>query len=317
MNSINKVKFVILFLSLIISYYVTLRIDAPNYEEKFNRQTLIVNNKIEHPYKYRLLNPFITQSYYIIFKSFLSEKTSFLFAYAIQNFLVFLFLFYSFSKILRIWFDDIGTVMGLLMLGAIIPLSLTGWDVLGDITTAGLMALGFYFININKRNLLIPILILGAINELQIILLVLFYFFGKKENVKLPKVWLKTIMFTVIFLIVYILIYLLRGGETSTDVNTWVSRKDMMFNVANPNFIILWIILIVPLLVLGLKNFKNKPEFLRLNFMTMLPVFYVIALFILARMREIDKALTMFLILIPLALFSLVPSHLKINIAEK
>jgi hypothetical protein len=295
---------------------VTLKIDAPNYEEKFNRQTLIINNRIEHPYKYRLLNPFITQSYFLIFKNFLSEKTAFILSYATQNFLVFLLLFYSFSKFLFVWFDDIGRIIGLLMLGVIIPLTLTGWDVQGDISTAGLMALGFYFINSNRENLLLPVLIVGAFNELQIVLLILFYFFSKKENIKLPKVWLKTIIFIAVFIIVYIFIYMIRGGDTGTDIRIWSSRKDLMFNIANLNFIILWAVLILPLLFLGMKNFKTKPEFLRINILTVIPVFYVIAIFILARMREIDKALTIFIILIPLALFTLIPSHLKTKTQE-
>lgn len=313
MPTTNKIKFVILFTSLVISYYITLRVDAPNFDEKYNRHMSIVHNTIEHPYKYRLLNPFITHIYYSLFKYVISEKSSFLLAYTIQNFLVCLFLFFAAYKYLFTWFDETACIAGLLLFALIIPLALTGWDTLGDLTTAGLMALGFYFINSGKENLLFPLLIAGAFNELQIILVILFYLFGNKDGLKSKTVWVRSFLLTVTFLIVYTLIFTLRGGIISTDISTWSGRQDMLFNIHNPNFIILWAILIIPLAYFALKEFSSKPKFLKTNILTVIPVFYVIALFILARMREIDKALTIFLILIPLALFSLFPTHLRTN----
>jgi hypothetical protein len=44
-----------------------------------------------------------------------------------------------------------------------------------------------------------------------------------------------------------------------------------------------------------------------------LPLFYFCAFFFIARLREIDKALTIFLILIPLALYTLVPNYIRKN----
>lgn len=314
MLSSNKIKFIILFISLIISYYVTLRVDAPNYEDKFQRQVSIINNSIEHPYKYRLLNPFLTHAYYSVFKLAISEKSSFLLAYTVQNFLVFLFLFYAFSRFLSVWFDEAVVIIGILMFASIIPITLTGWDTLGDITTAGLMAMGFYFINSGKENLLFPVLLVGAFNELQIILLILFYFFSKRNNFASKKVWIRTVLMVIAFAVVYFLIFFLRGGVLSLDIATWSGRRDMFFNISNANFIILWVVLLLPLLYYALKDFKSKPEFLRINFIIVIPIFYLIAFFVLARMREIDKALTIFIIEIPLALHSLMPTHLKTNL---
>jgi len=311
--STNKIRFVILFTSLIISYYITLRVDAPNFDEKYNRHMSIIHNTIEHPYKYRLLNPFITHIYYTVFKIVIPEKSSFLLAYTIQNFLVCLFLFFAAYKYLFTWFDETACIAGLLLFALIIPLTLTGWDTLGDLTTAGLMALGFYFINSGKENLLFPLLIIGAFNELQIILIILFYFFGNKDGFKSKSVWLRVILLTVTFIIVYVFIFILRAGVAGTDINTWSGRQDMIFNIHNPNFILLWAILIIPLAYFAFKDFSSKPKFLKTNILTVIPAFYVIAFFILARVREIDKALTIFLILIPLALFSLFPSRLKTN----
>jgi hypothetical protein len=69
--------------------------------------------------------------------------------------------------------------------------------------------------------------------------------------------------------------------------------------------------MILPLLFYALKNLKLKPDFLKRNLFTIIPVFYVFVFFFMARMREIDKALTIFLILIPLAVYSLFPSLVK------
>ena len=309
----NKFNFVLIFIALIISYYVTLRVDAPNYEDKLDRHNSIITNTIEHPYKYRVLNPFITQVYIYIFNLVLPGKASFLVAYAIENFIVFLFLFYSFSKFVGVWFDDTGVIIASLLFAVLIPISLTGYDTLGDVTTAGLMSLGFYFIVTERVKYLFPVVIIGAFNELQIILLILFYLGGKKDNLKSGKTWFNTIFLVITFGLIYIPLYLLRGGVPGTDSTIWLERKDMLFNIYNPNFLLLWLIMIAPLLYFALKDLKSKPEFLKRNLFTVLPFFYVLVFFLLARMREIDKALTIFVILIPLTLFTLLPSHVKQN----
>jgi hypothetical protein len=308
----NKyIKYLIIFLTLIISYYVTLRIDAPNYEMKLKRHTTIVDNNIEYPYKYRLINPYISHLWFTILRQFLPDKTSFLLAYFIQNFIVYLFLFYCVKKFFSIWFDNTGIAIGLLILAVLIPLSLTGYDVLGDMLTAGFMALGFYFININKTSLLLPLVFIAAFNELQIIILAAVFLLSKKQNLISAKGWLNFILLLVTFCIAYFLLYILRGGAASQGDVVWYFTKDAAFNIAHKDWILLWLIMITPFLPFVLKSFKLKPIFLRRTFLIILPVCYVISFFFIARMREIDKALTIFLILIPLALYTILPSHVK------
>ena len=311
MKNNKSLYFLIIFAALLLAYYVTLKLDAPNYDLRIARHTAIIDNTIEHPYKYRLLNPFMTQVYFTVLKLALPVKASFLLAYFIQNFLVFGFLLFSVSKFLSVWFDSSGVIIGALLFAVITLLCLTGWDTLGDLTTAGIMALGFYFINTQKVNYLYLLLIIGAFNELQSILLILFWFLGERKNLAASKAWLKFISFVLTFAIVYALIFLFRGTSAVSDLNTWAERKDMMFNMHNPGFIVLWALTIAPLLVFALRDFKSKPEFLKRNLVTVIPAFFVIAFFIIARMNEIDKALTIFLILIPLALYSLLPKHIK------
>jgi hypothetical protein len=307
----KKFLFIVFFTALILSYYQTIRIDAPNYELKLKRYNEIISNTAGHPYKYRLLNPYIVSVTFSVFKSALSEKPAFLLAYFFQNILVYVFLLFSLSKLLSIWFDNSGIIIGALLFSVIVLLCLTGWDTLGDLTTAAFMALGFYFINARKINYIYLVLIIGAFNELQIILLILFWFLGEKANLYSPKVWLKFVSFVLTFLIIYALIFAVRGSNPQSDLNIWTERKDMLFNIHNPGFIILWALTIIPLLIFALKNIKTKPEFLKRNLFSVIPAFYVITFFVIARMNEIDKALTIFIILIPLALYTLLPGHIK------
>ena len=303
-----------LFAALLLSYYQTIRVDAPNYESKLHRHTSIISNSIEYPYQYRLLNPCATQLWSTLFEIFLPEKAAFLFACALQNIIVYFFLIFAFSKFVSLWFDETGVILGLLILAVIIPLSLTGFDNLGDITTAGMMSLGFYFINTNKIKFLYPLIFIGAFNELQMVLLAAFYFFGRTSNFSSKKVWLNAILLIITFLVAYYVIYLFRGGEPLLKNLAWLYTKDtkeindLRFNLTHPDFILLWIIMIVPLLLFAIKDFKSKPEFLKRSLIFVLPLFYLIAFLFIARMREIDKALTIFVILIPLALFSLFPN---------
>jgi len=286
-------------------------VDAPEYDKKLIRHTSIIDNSAEYPYKYRLLNPFITHVYYSAFKLFLSEKASLILSYFIQNLLVYGLLMLAVFKLFGIWFDETGSVVGMLMFAILIPLSLTGYDTLGDITTAALMAFGFWCINKGRIFMLFPIVFIGAFNEMQIILLILFYFAGSKQNIADKKAWLNVIGLIAVFAIAYAVIYAIRGGQAGKDDFVWFFTKDASFNLTHKNWIVLWFLMIAPFLYFVFKELKLKPEFLRRNLLFTLPVFYFGAFFFMGRLREIDKALTIFLILIPLSLFTLIPSHIK------
>jgi hypothetical protein len=106
-------------------------------------------------------------------------------------------------------------------------------------------------------------------------------------------------------------IYLFRGGAASGGDVQWYFTKDAAFNIANKGWILLWVLMIAPLLFFVFKDFKSKPEFLRRSALIVLPLFYIGAFFFIGRMREIDKALTIFTILIPLALYSLISNNIK------
>ena len=311
MLSKQRLYFIVFFAALVLSYYQAIRIDAPNYDMKLIRHTSIIKNSIEYPYKYRLLNPYMANSTFSLFKLFLPEKPAFLFAYSAQNLIVYFFMLLMAANFFYLWFDGIGTAVGVLMFTVLVPLSLTGYDNLGDLTTAGLMALGFYLIFNGRTLLMYPLVFFGTFNEIQIVLLVMFYFLGNSKNFKSTKVWFHSFFLVVTFVLTYGIIHLIRGGIAGTGDYVWYFTKDAAFNLAHPSFILLWIITIVPLLVLALKGIKAKPEFLRRNLFITLPLFYIFVFFFMARMREIDKALTIFLILIPLALFNLLPAHIK------
>jgi hypothetical protein len=109
----------------------------------------------------------------------------------------------------------------------------------------------------------------------------------------------------------YGLIYLIRGGSAAGSQVEWYFTKDAAFNIAHKGWIPLWIILIVPLLLFAIKNFRLKPEFLKRSAVIVLPLFYFGAFFFVARLREIDKALTIFTILIPLVIYTILPGHIK------
>ncbi len=311
MLSKQRLYFIVFFAAVVLSYYQSIRIDAPNYEMKIKRHLTIVDNSIEYPYKYRLLNPYMANITFSLFKLALPEKPAFLFAYSVQNIIVYFFLMLMAANFFFLWFDGLGAAISLLMFALLVPLSLTGYDNLGDMTTAGLMALGFYLINTNKVLYLYPLVFIGAFNELQIILLIMFYFWGASSNIKSFKVWMHSAFLVLTFVLTYGIIYMLRGGHASGDDYAWYFSKDAAFNSAHPDFVILWIVMIVPLLFLALRGIKSKPEFLRRNLFITLPLFYIGAFFFIARMREIDKALTIFLILIPLAVYNLLPNHTK------
>lgn len=311
MISKKKIWFIIIFAALLLGYYQTIRVDAPNCDLKVIRHVSIMNNTIEYPYKYRLLNPFISQLWISSLNIFLPDKASFLGGYFLQNILVFTFMLFCVFRFFRLWFDDTGAVTSLLLFSILVPLSLTGYDVLGDMTTAGIMALGFYFINTSKEKFLFPLMVIAAFNELQLILLIAFYFFSKFPELKDKKIWINSVLLTVTFILTYGVIYLIRGGSAGGSDVQWYFTKDAAFNIAHKDWIPLWFIMIAPLLYFVVKGFRAKPLFLKNSAMIVLPLFYFCAFFFIARLREIDKALTIFTILIPLAMYTIIPKHIR------
>jgi hypothetical protein len=307
----NKIRFIIFFTALILGYFQLVRTDSPEYEKKLIRHTSIIDNSIEYPYKYRILNPYIAQVWFTVLKTALPEKPAFLGAYFLQNIIIFSFMLFCLFNFFRLWFDDTGAIVALLLFAVLVPLSLTGYDILGDMTTAGIMALGFYFINTSKEKLLYPLIFIAAFNELQLILLIAFYFFSKAPNFKNKKIWINSILLTLTFILTYGIIYLIRGGSAGSGDVEWYFTKDAAFNITHKDWIVLWFIMIAPLLYFVFKGFKSKPQFLRNSAMIVLPLFYLLAFFFIARLREIDKALTIFTILIPLALYTIIPKHIK------
>ncbi|HWA07265.1 MAG TPA: hypothetical protein VG961_12005, partial [Ignavibacteria bacterium] len=305
----KKIWFIVFFTALILGYFQTVRTDAPNYELKLTRHTTIINNTIEYPYKYRLLNPYMTQVWISALSAVIPDKPAFIAAYTLQNVIIFAFMLFCLMKFFRLWFDDTGAVIALLLFAVLVPLSLTGYDVLGDMTTAGIMALGFYFINTSKIRLLYPLVFIAAFNELQLILLIAFYFFSKLSSLKDKSVWLNSLFLTITFVATYGLVYLLRGGSAGGSEVNWYFTKDAAFNIAHKDWMLLWFIMIAPFVYFVFKGFKNKPEFLKNSAVIVLPLFYFGAFFFIARLREIDKALTIFTILIPLALYTIIPKH--------
>ncbi len=307
----NKIYILVFFIALVLGYYQLIRTDAPNYELKLTRHTTIIQNTGEYPYKYRLLNPYIAEIWFTGLKLALSEKAAFIGAYFIQNILAFSFMLFCVFRFFRLWFDDTGAVISLLVFSSIVPLSLTGYDVLGDMTTAGIMALGFSFIVKEKIKFLYPLIFIAAFNELQLILLIMFYFFSDIKNLKSKKVWINSIILTITFIAAYAVIYFIRGGAASGGDVNWYFTKDAAFNIAHKDWVPLWLLLITPLSLFAFSKLRSKPLFLKNSALIVLPVFYFGAFFFIARLREIDKALTIFIILIPLAVYTLFPNHIK------
>lgn len=312
MNFFKSIYFVLIFTSLILAYFQTLRIDAPNYEMKKIRHESIINNSIEYPYKYRILNPFLTEIWIRLFTVIFPVKASFLAGYFIQNLIVYGFMVFSVLLFFSLWFNLDGVMLSGLMFTLLIPLSLTGYDTLGDISTAGFMALSFYLMNTHRIKYLYPLIFIAAFNELQSVLMSFFYFFSSKDNLFSRRAWLRTSGLISVFAFSYLLIYFLRGGEFGVSYVSWYFTKDAIFNLIHRDWIVLWIVMIGPFLPFALKSLRTKPEFLKRSFLYVLPVFYFLAFFFIGRMREIDKALTIFIILIPLALMTIAPSMRKV-----
>ncbi len=110
-------------------------------------------------------------------------------------------------------------------------------------------------INKGKEKLLFPLVFIAAFNELQLILLIAFYFFGSPGGLKDKKTWINSVLLTLTFLAAYAVLYFLRGGSAGGSDVEWYFTKDAAFNIAHKDWVVLWLLMITPFIYFVFKGF--------------------------------------------------------------
>lgn len=259
--------------------------------------------------QYRVMSIWIVEG----IRSIFSEQ-SFI-AYLIMRFIFILLLFILFHLFLRKWFNDKNSLLAVILLAAIMPISFLPMLQEADVVHMVFFLIGIWLIRSNKFLGLLAIIFIGTFAKETIIFLIPLYLIinwrpGKKVRA-IVKSLLLLIIWTSAFYITRELIYP-DGGSTSS-IGQLLYNFNAIKNYILYNPIINYHLYYIPLFgifwFLVFTKLKQKPYFLRRG--ALFIVVFMVLHFIMGWPEETRIVLPLAFIVIPSGLISLFPEILK------
>ncbi|MEW6607217.1 MAG: hypothetical protein AB1414_07140 [bacterium] len=309
-----KIFFIFYLPLAFITTYIHIRFTSEfGYEcevfGKPNGHSAIIEGQAFAPTQYRILMPFCAEFIHQVLN--ISIASSYHSLRVITTFLV-LSLFHIY---LTRWFDTPKALIGTLYLAGSIPLSYLYWPYPQDMFNLMMFIVGFIAIREHKDNWLYLILILGSLNYETIVFLILFYFFYHSGQMKFKKLIGRTISYLAIWTLVMVLIRLKYGllpnfmdnqvhliGYPMYQTNLKM-YANIFKNISLTNGCFYIFLLFGFFWILAFLHLSKKPKFL-VKTAWVIPIYLVFHFFI-ASFGETRVFLPLFLLLIPLGLFSI------------
>lgn len=312
MNKIPKLAYlVILLVTMIIFQIISDRSIFPDVPLRMKIQNDILSGEMEAPYQFRIVKPVLGYSIQQVLSSFISNpfKVHTL-SYQIILFFCFFGIFYQFYKFLKRFFTDTTCMLGILLLGIVIPLGITSFWEDGDYYTLFFYAWGLNLI-FDRKDYYLPFLILfGTLNRTQIVFILTFYvifLFSNKELFRKKSFVIIGLSFAS-FLLAFYSLRLYFGFK----INPYPVWHEIESNYSS-RFIILqlWTEEIIVFLILSILAFKKSSRFFRLSLLSL--IIYVIFFFFNSILSQLAKFLPAFLIMIPMSLQALTGESTKVK----
>lgn len=300
---ISPLSILIITLALISTWYVLNRVILPNVSVRIQFSDNILSGQMEPPYQYRVLLPYITNLLQILISPLIhSAGKQHVLAYSTILFLIFLGIYYLFYKFLRNFFTRKTAIIGILLLQAVIPLSVTGYFIEGDFIALFFYLLGFNII-IQRKDVLLPVVIgIATFNREQIVFLIVFYVIYLISQQKIfdrKKILIVAVCFSV-FLSVFFGTRLFYGFKpTQYTIGLHIAYNTDVGKLIL-SIIPLWFAEVVGLTILCTFAFRRSNLFFKLSFLSLGS--YTALFFVKGNMWELAKFLPAFIILIPMSL---------------
>ena len=299
--------------TIVSSWFVTRKVIISKVDKRIQFEELILSGKSEPPYNYRLLKPILHKSIEKITSPFItSNRARHIVAsvFLLTTILFFIHLFFYFY--LRLFFSESWTLIGVLILNMLFPLSVTGFYMIGDFITLLLYLLGINLIFRNKDIYILLVVGIGMINRSQIVFLTVFqlsYIIANRGNRKRYYYFICSILTCII---VFVSIRLLVGSQTSKyNISYHVAQNMDLYNIVFRT-VPIWFADIGVLLILSLASYKRSNQYFRIALWSIVP--YTVLFFLNGNMWELAKYLPVSLILIPMSLQVLSDQYVKIDL---
>lgn len=303
-----RIEFLFFFIALGITFFLAKEQYIPNLDLKIERHNQVLTHTTENLYNYRVLPSLLTEPVYKSASSLTNNpQTSYIIAFCFVSVLVYAFTLLSMYKFFcDNGLEEVHAVISCLLWVTVLPVSLTGWDEIGDILNLCLFASTFRYMLKGSMLKVVLCTFIAAWNKEQSVLLPIFYLvgFGGGEE-KLSTIAKNTVIIISVFFISTAMLHLFVGQHQQSTITSSYFGTDFYYNINNPEWIIIWLLSLGIFVVFIPLQWKTNNNFLRRNVVITLPLFYILVFFIRARMREIDKAFILHLFLIPMAVRSL------------
>lgn len=303
-----RIEFLFFFIALGITFFHAKEQYIPNLNLKIERHNQVLTHSAENLYNYRVLPSLLTEPVYKSALLFINNShTSYIIAFCFVGVFVYWFTLLSIYKFFsENGLEEVHALISCLLWVAVLPISLTGWDEIGDILNLCLFASTFRYMIKGSMPKVVLCTFIASWNKEQSVLLPIFYLVGFSGGEEKQATTVKnTVIIVAAFFISTVMLHLFVGQHQHSSITSSYFGTDFYYNINNPEWLIVWLLSLGIFVVFIPLQWKKNNNFLRRNVVITLPLFYVLIFFIRARMREIDKAFILHLFLIPMAVRSL------------
>jgi len=301
----------IAMLILISTCYTFKVVIFHNINARIKHANAILSGQMDPPYQYRILKPLAGRILETLLTPLINnDRWRHALSYLLITFAAFMGSFSFFYLYLRKFFSHNASIIGLLFLQAVIPLSVTGYYMEGDFITLGFYASGLYLMVCNKDIYLPMVIGFATLNREQSVFFVLLYalYLFSRRQASGKKLMILVSCFVVWFAVVI---------GTRLYFGFKASHHTVSLHIAHNidpgtlvKFIIpLWIAEVASSVALCLLAFPKSNLFLRLSFLGL--ILYTVLFFLTGNMWELAKFLPAFLVMIPMGLQVLAGEYIE------
>lgn len=299
-NFFRPAYLVILLVTMIVFQIISDRSIFPNVPLRIHIQESILSGQMEAPYQYRIVEPVLGYSVQQIVRHFISNPIKVhTLSYQIILFICFFGIFYQFYIFLKRFFTDQTCMLGILLLGIVIPLCISSYWEDGDYYTLFFYVLGLNLI-FDRKDYYLPFLIfIATLNRTQIVFLLTFYvifLFVNKELFKKRSILIISLSLAA-FLLSFYSLRLYYGFK----ISPYPVEHEIASNFSSRFMILqLWTEEIFVFLILSILAYKKSSRFFKLSLLSL--TLYVVFFFFNSILTQLAKFLPAFLIMIPMSL---------------
>jgi hypothetical protein len=278
----------------------------PCVEMRVHHLDRVLHGEQEPPYRYRVLKVLVGSTIEGSLEAiFPTRRTRHIAAYGLIALLAFLGIYALLHDYLRRLTGQTMALVGILLVQGVLPLTVTGYVMLGDYIALLFYLLGFRLMLLG-RDAWLPLLVaVATLNRSQMIFLILFYgiYLLSQGTLSLRRKRLILYASILAYGVVFAGLRIVLGWPPSRFTIARHVARNTSADYLYYHILPLWSVCVLPLVLLSLAAWRGSNRFFRYSFLCLVP--YAVAFFLKGNLWELAKFLPAYLILLPMGLQAL------------